>query len=243
MTFLVVQSFGPRGAWPGAAALALKIGSPVEVIDRHLLELEAAGWVERTRTVDADGLVCKVGARGVPLASIVPPGADAPDPKPARARAARRPKIQRAEHPADVRALASELFETYPHGHMEPDASGRARERRPTRATVEDLLVALVQGKTPAERERAFDAVRAGCKAEASTPGDRRFQKGLDVWLRQHGWADRPVARRVARAPGEETHGFRPARPDELRGGDGWAPAPKVDGAATRLAPRADGAS
>lgn len=246
VTFLVLQSYGRRAesSWPGLARFARARLRPPAVVEADLLALEEAGWLVRTRLEGGELLTCTAERiRSGPAAPApridaapAPESPPAPAPPAPPKRPARRPKIQRPAQPSDVVALASELLEVYPHGKTD---SGL--ERRPSRAEVEDLLALLVAGVKPDERERTFEEVRAGCKAFAGAPRserDRRFVRGLEVWLRAHGWRDRPV---VGKAPpprdGEQpAHGFRASSIEEVRGTDGWAPVPTVDPAAAEAA-------
>jgi hypothetical protein len=260
VTALVLQSMArtPARTWPGLERMAALLRTGSGHLELHLRELEVAGWIDRVAVDGAVHVVCRTTKR-----SVDEPAADAPNEQPAtssetepatrsmfggeaedpnepapakKAAAKKKRKIQRADLPADVVALTSELLERYPHGRTERDT-----KRAASRGDTEDQLVALLDGLEPAARARLCDEIRAGVRVEAdSAPpldhADRRYVKSLARWLNTHGWRDARPAQRLARLPADPKEaggarvGFhvgatRPAAPDAV-------PVPTVDPAA-----------
>ena len=99
------------------------------------------------------------------------------------------------EHPAWAVDLAEELLGIYPHGVRD-----NGRWRKPSRTEVARKLVVIFKGKragTPAHEELAQE-IRRGAQAEravAPPPEDpeRRYVKGLEVWLNKRCWTDPPT--------------------------------------------------
>lgn len=97
--------------------------------------------------------------------------------------------------PAWAQDLAEELMELYPHGIRD-----NGRWRKPSRTEVARKLVVIFKGKRAGseEHEALAQEIRRGAQAEravAPPPEDpeRRFVKGLEVWLNQRCWTDPPT--------------------------------------------------
>ena len=232
VTALVLQSMArtPARTWPGLERLAALLHTGAGHLELHLRELEAAGWIDRVPVDGVVHVVCRTTRRPLPAEPTKPPptpdepeaeqrsifGPQAeepnePEPAPKKAATKRPRKIQRADVPADVVALTSELLERYPHGRTEGD-----QKRRASRATTEDQLVALFDGLAPDARARLADEIRAGVRvfADAAPPldhKDRRYVMGLERWLNTHGWRDAgpPQRLRPLRLEAKEEGGSR----------------------------------
>ena len=198
-------------------AEASGIGS-ARTVRRLLLVLEVAGWIERRTVPTAKGrgrelrLLCLPGSGGGLAKTDGGSGHQRPDgcghqwpsntsssgdllgdspPPPAHAGGAgggAAPK-GRASKPVPEWALtlARQLGEVYPHGVTE---TGRVRRPGPTQ--VARRLVQAFFCTSSDERARLGAQVLAAAHAEAKArpPGseDRRYSKGLDVWVHQRCW-------------------------------------------------------
>lgn len=99
------------------------------------------------------------------------------------------------EPPLWAQDFAEELLGIYPHGIRD-----NGRWRKPSRAEVAKKLVVIFKGRRAGSEahEELAQAIRRGAQAEravAPPPEDpeRKFVKGLEVWLNQRGWTDPPV--------------------------------------------------